>query len=411
MAATSTMPINDSVTAWLHMPVDRTLLVLVFALASIGFVMMGSASIEFADEKFGSPFFHIYRQFLYLLIALALASVVCFIPMSAWQQYGWVLLFAGFVLLVLVVIPGIGREVNGSRRWLPMGPVNLQSSEIAKFCILIYLAGYVVRRHEEMRTHWKGFVKPIAVLSMMIVLLLLEPDFGAVVVMVTACMGMIFLGGVRLSQFLTLIAASSVAVGIMAVSSEYRMQRLICFVNPWEKPFDCGYQLTQSLIAFGRGEWLGIGLGNSIQKLFFLPEAHTDFVFAILAEELGLIGGLVVLGLFVWLITKMFLVGRRAEMMGKFFSAYVAYGVGLLFSAQVFINIGVNTGLLPTKGLTLPFLSYGGSSLIVSFCLVALIVRIDYELNCHHATTFPAKKTAAKKTTAKKSPVKRRGAS
>jgi cell division protein FtsW len=371
---------------------DKVLLLTMLALTSIGFVMMSSASIEFANEEFGSPFFHMYRQLVYIMLAMCAGALVFSVPMSVWQKYGWVLLFIGFFLLLLVAIPGIGREVNGSRRWLPLGVINLQSSEVAKFCILIYLAGYLVRRHDELRNHWKGFIKPIALLSIMIVLLLLEPDFGAVVVMVTACLGMIFLGGVKLLQFLTLILVSVAAVAVMAVSSDYRMQRLICFVDPWEQPFDCGYQLTQSLIAFGRGEWFGTGLGNSVQKLFFLPEAHTDFVFAILAEELGLIGGLIVLGLFVLLIGRIMVIGRRAEIASRFFSAYVAYGVGLVFSAQVIINIGVNAGLLPTKGLTLPFLSYGGSSMIISYCLVALLLRIEYELANSQTRQSPQKR-------------------
>ena len=375
--------------------IDKVLLFVVLALTSIGFVMMSSASVEFAGERYGSPFFHINRQLLFLVMSFIAGAVVFCIPMSVWQKYGWLLLFLGFALLLLVAIPGIGREVNGSRRWLPLGVMNLQSSEVAKFCILIYLAGYLVRRHDEVRNHWKGFIKPIAVLSIMIVLLLLEPDFGAVVVMVSACLGMIFLSGVKLLQFMALIVVSAVAVAVMAVSSEYRMQRLVCFVDPWEQPFDCGYQLTQSLIAFGRGEWFGTGLGNSVQKLFYLPEAHTDFVFAILAEELGLIGGLIVIALFVVLIVKMMLIGRMAELNKKFFSAYLAYGVGLVFAAQVFINIGVNAGLLPTKGLTLPFLSYGGSSMIMSFCLLALIFRIDYELSCAHATSTSGKKRSS----------------
>jgi len=304
------------------------------------------------------------------------------------------------VLLVLVLIPGIGREVNGSRRWLPLGYMNLQSSEVAKFCVLIYFAGYLVRRQDEVRNQWKGFIKPIVVLSMMIVLLLREPDFGAVVVIVTACLGMIFLGGVKLTQFLVLIVVSSAAVVVMAISSPYRMQRLICFINPWEEPFDCGYQLTQSLIAFGRGEWIGTGLGNSVQKLFYLPEAHTDFVFAILAEELGLVGGLVVIALFVLLVGRIMLIGRRSEVAGQHFSAYVAYGVGIIISTQVFINIGVNAGLLPTKGLTLPFISYGGTSLMLSFWLVVLLLRIDYDNQRRHATTLS--RTGSRKSAKKK---------
>jgi cell division protein FtsW len=242
----------------------------------------------------------------------------------------------------------------------------------------------LVRREKEVRESWTGFAKPLVVLFLMIILLLAEPDFGAVVVMVTACMGMIFLGGVKLLQFLGLIGASIAAVAIMAVSSPYRMKRLSCFVNPWEQPFDCGYQLIQSLIAFGRGEFFGLGLGNSVQKLYYLPEAHTDFVFAILAEELGFFGATLVILLFAAFVMRIMNIARRAEQAGQLFSAYLAYGIGLVFSAQIFINIGVNTGLLPTKGLTLPFLSYGGSSLIVSVACCAVLLRIHHEVESNN---------------------------
>jgi cell division protein FtsW len=213
----------------------------------------------------------------------------------------------------------------------------------------------------------------------MIVLLLLEPDFGAVVVIMGASLGMMFLGGVRLFQFLLLIAVSLGAVILMALASPYRMQRLITFADPWADQFNTGYQLTQSLIAFGRGEWLGVGLGNSVQKLFYLPEAHTDFVFAIVAEELGMLGAMAVLALFAFLVARIFIIARRAETRQQGFSAYLAYGIGLIFAGQVFINVGVNAGLLPTKGLTLPFLSYGGSSLVINCLMIAVLLRIDYE--------------------------------
>ncbi len=356
--------------------IDKILIFLVMALVSIGFVMMISASVEFAEQKFGSVFFYAYKQSFFLLLALASSVLVFAVPMSVWQKYDWLLLVVGMLLLLFVVMPGIGREVNGSRRWLPLGAMNLQSSEVAKLCVLVYMAGYLVRRQDEVRNQWKGFIKPIVVLSVMIVLLLLEPDFGAVVVMVTASLGMIFLGGVKLSQFLALLFVSAGAVVIMAMSSDYRMQRLSCFIDPWAKPYDCGYQLTQSLIAFGRGEWFGTGLGTSVQKLFYLPEAHTDFVFAILAEELGLVGGLVVITLFALLVGRIMMIGRNAERAGQLFSAYIAYGVGLLISAQVFINIGVSMGLMPVTGMNLPFVSYGGSSLLANFMALGLLINV-----------------------------------
>lgn len=387
--------------------IDGWLLMVTAVLVSIGFVMMSSASVEYARYTTGASFFYVNRQLINLLVAALTAIAVFVVPMKAWEKYGWLLLVVGFALLLLVVIPGVGKEVNGSRRWLPLGFINLQSSEVAKFCILVYLAGYLVRRQDELRNQWRGFIKPLSLLSLMIVLLLLEPDFGAVVVMVTACLGIIFMAGVRLGQFLALISVSVIAVALMAGTAEYRLARLVCFLDPWASQYDCGYQLTQSLIAFGRGGWFGEGLGNSMQKLFFLPEAHTDFVFAILAEELGLVGAFAVLALFVFLIARIMHIGRSAELAGSVYSAYVAYGAGLLLSAQIFINIGVNTGLLPTKGLTLPFLSYGGTSLMVSFWLLALVFRIDLETRYRLLDAgSPKKKTTvharAKKASARK---------
>jgi cell division protein FtsW len=280
---------------------------------------------------------------------------------------------------MLVLIPGVGREVNGSRRWLSLGVLTLQSSEIAKLCVIIYLAGYLVRRQQEVREQWSGFIKPMVVLFAVTLLLLLEPDFGATVVTVGTAFAMIFLAGVRLGHFLLVILGSMLALVLLVYIEPYRMQRLITFMDPWADQFNTGYQLTQSLIAFGRGEWFGVGLGNSVQKLFYLPEAHTDFVFAIFAEEFGLLGALTVIGLFSTLIARILQIGRRAEHKQQLFSAYVAFGVALMISAQVFINIGVNIGLLPTKGLTLPFLSYGGSSLIVCCMALGIVFRINRE--------------------------------
>lgn len=368
--------------------IDKSLLLIVALLACIGVVMMGSASIDFAAQKYGNPFFYISRQLVFLIIAIVAGIVTFFIPVKEWYRMGAICLLAAFLLLILVLIPGIGKEVNGSMRWIPLGIVNLQSSELAKLFILVYMAGYLVRRQDEVRERLTGFLKPGAVLFLIIVLLLLEPDFGSAVVMIVACLGMIFLGGVNLKQFSVIIAGSLFAVALMATSSSYRMQRLNCFIDPWAHPYDCGYQLTQSLIAFGRGEWLGLGLGNSIQKLFYLPEAHTDFVFAILAEELGFIGGLFTILLFAALIFKIFQIGKKAEADNKLFSAYLSYGIGLVIASQVFINIGVNTGVLPTKGLTLPFLSYGGSSLIVTFVMMGILARIDAEVSCKHAVSI-----------------------
>lgn len=359
---------------------DRLLLACVVALLCVGFIAMSSASMEYAAVKYNNPFFHIQRYGIHLLLGCLAALMAYRIPMSFWQQTGWLWLLFAFALLALVLIPGIGREVNGSRRWVALGPLTLQCSEIAKACVILYLAGYLVRRQQEVRERFSGFIKPMALLFFVTLLLLLEPDFGATVVTVATAFGMLFLAGARLGQFILVILSAVMALVVMIWTSPYRMQRLTAFTDPWADQFNSGYQLTQALIAFGRGEWFGVGLGNSVQKLFYLPEAHTDFVFAILAEEFGLLGSLLVIALFVLLIVRILQLGLNAERYGKVFGAYVCYGVAFMISGQVFINIGVNTGLLPTKGLTLPFLSYGGSSLIVCCGLLGVVMRVHAEL-------------------------------
>ncbi|WP_019531255.1 putative lipid II flippase FtsW [Dasania marina] len=366
----------------------RVLAGCIVALILIGFVAMSSASIEFAAYQYGNPFFHITRYGFHLAVALVGAMLVYRVPMNVWERCSPLLLFAAFILLTMVLIPGVGREVNGSRRWLSLGVLTLQASELAKVCVILYLSGYLVRRQQELRASWTGFVKPMAVLFFITLLLMLEPDFGATVVTVGTAFGMLFLAGVKLGQFLLVILSSLMALVLLIATSPYRLQRWLAFSDPWadEFKFGSGYQLTQSLIAFGRGEWFGVGLGNSIQKLFFLPESHTDFVFAIYAEEFGVVGSLLLLALFAALIMQILKLGRLAEQMLKPFHAYVAYGIALMLSSQVFINIGVNTGMLPTKGLTLPFLSYGGSSLIVCCALMAMVFRIYAELHQGAAT-------------------------
>ena len=362
---------------------DKSLVILVLLLCSLGVVMVTSSSIDFANYNYQSPWYFSVRQLIFLGLACCAGTVAFFIPTRHWLDYGWLYLMLAFLLLVAVLIPGIGREVNGSRRWIPLGLINIQASEIAKMFMLIYMAGYLLRRRDEVRQQWSGFLKPIFVLVVAIVLLLEEPDFGAAVVIIFAVLGMIFLAGLGLPQFISLIISALCAVSAMAVSSSYRLERLKCFVDPWQDShrFDCGYQLTQSLIAFGRGEWLGLGLGQSIQKQFFLPEAHTDFVFAIIAEELGFVGGFLTIFIFGFLVAKLFILARKLERKQAFFEAYLTYGVSLVFAAQVFINIGVNIGLLPTKGLTLPLLSYGGSSLVINLFMLGIVLRIGAQLN------------------------------
>jgi cell division protein FtsW len=358
---------------------DFPLLAGCLALLGLGLVMIASASTEVAAVNVGSPLYYMLRHLIYLVIGLATAAVVLLIPLQLWQRLSGLLLLAAFALLVLVLLPGIGREVNGSMRWIGFGAFNVQPSEIAKLFVVIYLAGYLVRRQAEVRESWAGFFKPFVVLLPMAGLLLLEPDFGATVVMMGAAAAMLFLGGVGLLRFGLMVALAVGALFVLVQTQEYRLQRLITFTDPWADQFGSGYQLTQALIAFGRGEWFGVGLGNSIQKQFYLPEAHTDFVFAVLAEELGMLGALITVGLFAFVCVRALYIGLWAEKAKQFFAAYVAYGLAFLWIGQFLINVGVNVGLLPTKGLTLPFLSYGGSSLVICCVSLALLLRIEWE--------------------------------
>ena len=344
-----------------------------------GFVAISSASVEYALVNENNALHYSTRHLIYLMLAGMAAALVYSIPVKFWFDTGWIWLFVSLILLSLVLMPHIGKGANGSQRWLALGPFTLQVSEFAKMFLIIYLAGYLQRRQAEVRSEWRGFFKPMAVVFAVTLLLMAEPDFGATVVTVGTAFGMLFLAGVRLGHFLAVVSASALALVTLVVSEPYRMKRLTAYTDPWADQFDTGYQLTQSLIAFGRGEWFGVGLGNSVQKLFYLPEAHTDFVFAIWAEETGLVGTVLILALYLALIYRILWISRSATSSGDLFGGFVCQGVALVFSAQVFINIGVATGLLPTKGLTLPFISYGGSSLIACCCMLALVLRIDHQ--------------------------------
>tara|TARA_R110002074_G_scaffold101499_3_gene219121 strand:- start:3495 stop:4655 length:1161 start_codon:yes stop_codon:yes gene_type:complete len=348
------------------------------ALLIIGVVMISSASMDMAVETLGNGYHYVIRQLMFAVMGSMLALVAVNVPVAWWERSGWLLLGIGLLVLVLVLTP-LGRTVNGSTRWIPFGLFNVQVSEVAKLCLIAYLAGYVVRRRDELLNTWAGFLKPLAVLSVASALLVIQPDFGATVVLVTAAAGMIFLSGVRLSRFVPLIATLVVIGAVLILTQPYRLKRVVSYLDPWKDQFDTGYQLTQSLIAFGRGEWGGVGLGNSIQKLFFLPEAHTDFIFAIIAEEFGLLGSLLVLGLFTVLVVTGFVIARRAEKAGMPFGACFAYGITLLIGLQAGINMAVSTGLLPTKGLTLPLVSYGGSSLMISCVCIGILARVEME--------------------------------
>ena len=362
--------------------VDYWLLFTVLALALLGLVMVSSASITFADREIGRPFYYAIRQAIYLGCGVVIGLLLFKLRLIDLERMAMPLLLSAFAMLVLVLLPGVGVEVNGASRWINVGLFNVQVSELAKLFFIIYLASYLARHGEEVRTQISGFLKPIGLLVIAAVLLLLEPDFGATVVLAAIVMGMIFMAGVKLFQFGGVLGLGALLMAGMAVSSPYRMKRLTTFIDPWADPFDSGFQLTQSLIAIGRGEWFGVGLGASIQKLFYLPEAHTDFVFAVLAEELGLLGVCTIIVLYAVLVWRAFVIAAQAVKAENFFASYLAYGIGIWFGLQSFINIGVNMGLLPTKGLTLPLMSYGGSSMVVMCAAIALLLRIDYETRC-----------------------------
>lgn len=356
---------------------DMGIIVLGLSLILVGLIAISSASIEYAQINYNSPTFHTKRHLIYMVAAGIAAVVIYRVPLEFWEDTGWVWLFAALGLLILVLIPGIGKEVNGSQRWLPLGPFTLQPSEFAKLAMIVYLAGYMVRREHEVRHEWQGFLKPMAVLFAATLLLMVEPDFGATVIVAGSAFGMLFLAGVKLGHFLLVLAGALGALLVLVVSEPYRVKRLTAYTDPWADPYDTGFQLTQSLIAFGRGEWFGVGLGNSVQKLFYLPEAHTDFVFSIWAEETGFVGALLVILLYAALIGRVLWVGRAAQLADYPFGAYLCYGIAMVFSGQAFVNMGVSSGLLPTKGLTLPFVSYGGTSLIICCAMLALVLRVD----------------------------------
>ncbi len=359
---------------------DPVLIAIVMTLLFGGLVVLASASITVSDNATDNPFFYLERQVVAALIGLAAGALCLMVPLRAWQALSPLILFAGLALLVVVLMPGIGYEVNGATRWVRFGPVNLQVSEPARLCIIVYLAGYAVRRQKALREQFGGFLRPMLVLSLACLLLLAEPDFGAAIVMLATALVMLFVAGARIRDFIVFFSTAVIATAALAITSPYRMQRVTAFLDPWADPYNSGFQLTQSLIAIGRGEWFGRGLGDSVQKLFYLPEAHTDFVFAVYAEEFGLLGSVVLIALFLALLWRVFKLAMRAADSERFFEAYLAIGLGTWLGLQAFINVGVNMGLLPTKGLTLPLISYGRSSLIVALAAIGILLRIHHEL-------------------------------
>ncbi|TDF39349.1 cell division protein FtsW [Alteromonadaceae bacterium M269] len=390
---------------------DLPLLLIALALLSIGLVIVTSASMPVATRLFDNPFHFAFRHVVYMGIAVTAALVTLQIPMYWWRvSNGWLLLS---VIAILIAILLVGRTVNGSTRWLAIGPISIQAAEPAKLFLFCYLAGYLVRRYEEVTENLKGFIKPLAVFFVLALLLLKQPDFGTVIVMFTTTLGLLFLAGAKLWQFFGLVLTGICAVVALVMFEEYRMKRVTAFLDPWADPFGSGYQLTQSLMAYGRGDLFGQGLGNSLQKLEFLPEAHTDFIAAVLAEEMGFAGIILVLGLLLALVLKALRLGNKAIQNDRAFEGYFAYGIGIWFCFQTMVNIGASAGMLPTKGLTLPLVSYGGNSLIIMTMAVAILVRIDFELRVDGLQALrggsQAKKTVKAKST--KAPKKKKKAS
>jgi cell division protein FtsW len=362
---------------------DSVTLGLTAALLLIGIVMVTSASMSIAARDYADPFYFMKQQFIMAMAGVLLAWVVTRVPIELWEKYSLILLMLGLLLLLLVLIPGLGARVKGARRWLRIGILNFQVSELARVLVLTWLCSYCVRKRAELETTLAGLAKPFGLLTVTAALLLIEPDFGAATVLFATGFAVLFVAGARLRYVALLVTTAVLGFALLALTSPYRLKRLMAFLHPFDDPFNGGFQLTQSLIAIGRGSWFGVGLGSSVQKLFYLPEAHTDFVFAVLAEELGLVGVMGVIALLVALVWRAFKVSRMAAAAGMRFQSYMALAFGVWLGLQAIVNIGVNMGLLPTKGLTLPLLSYGRSSLLVSLAWLGVVLRIYHEVKCN----------------------------
>ena len=360
---------------------DRVVLGVAAALAALGVVMVASSSIAIAEGLSVGPFYFLTRHLVFLGGGLVLGLMLARIELKHLEKSSHILLLLCFVMLLAVFLPGLGKSVNGARRWLNFGISGFQAVEAVKLMLIVWLASYLVRFRDEVQREWLGMLKPLGVAALLVAMLLVQPDFGSAVLICAISAGMIWLGGVRIRN---LLAPSLLAVPVLvwaALSESYRVRRLTSFLDPWKDPFNDGFQLTQALIAIGRGEWLGVGLGGSVQKLYYLPEAHTDFIFSVIAEELGFIGVLAVLTLFAVLVGRAFLLGLRAVELGRHFAGYCAFGVALWIALQSLVSIGVNLGLLPTKGLTLPLISSGGSSVLMTCAAVGLLLRVSFELD------------------------------
>ncbi|QDP02876.1 cell division protein FtsW [Thalassotalea sp. PS06] len=376
---------------------DRGFLLLALALYLIGMVMVASSSMPVAERLFDNPFHFVFRHGFFIVVSLIIAVAALTRPMQQWHQASGYLLVLAIVMLAAVLV--IGRTVNGSTRWIALGPINIQAAEPAKLFFFCYLSAYLVRKKDEIKEQIKGFIKPLLVLGFLGFLLLMQPDLGTAVVMFITTIGLLFLAGAKLWQFIGVAVIGLASISLLVVISPYRWRRITAFLDPWARPFDEGYQLTQSLMAYGRGETFGQGLGNSIQKLEYLPEAHTDFVMAVIGEEFGFLGILVILLICLTLVIKALFLGKRALLNEKYFEGYFAYAIGIWFSFQIAVNVGASAGVFPTKGLTMPLISYGGSSMIVMTLAIVVLIRIDHELRVQaiNATNKTATKAKRRK--------------
>lgn len=378
---------------------DAILIMAVAAILLISAVMVTSASVSIASKETGDAFYYLKRQLVFIALGVAACMISTRIPTRLWERMHVPLLLAAIVMLIVVLIPGIGATVNGSRRWIRLGFMNFQVSELARVCVLSYISGYIVHRQKQLKEDFRATMIPLAVLCVIAALLLLEPDFGATAVLMATSVALLFLGGMRLRYFFILVAGAAALMALVAVAAPYRMKRLVGCVNPWADPFGSCYQLVQSEIAIGRGEWFGVGLGSSVQKLFYLPEAHTDFVFAVIAEEFGFLGVLLLLALYGVVVWRSLRIARMAAEASLVFQAFIAAAFGIWMGLQTFINIGVNMGILPTKGLTLPMLSNGGSSLLVSLAWLGVVLRIHHEASLSGRSAMPRSSSGSSSTT------------
>ena len=362
-----------------YLKLDYVLISLFFVISFCGLLILASASVHFSDSIYGNPSAVFNRQFFYFLLGVSGLLIFFLLPLSFWSNYDRVLLTLGFLLLLLVFVPGVGVEVNGANRWIRFAGFGLQPSEIMKFLSILYVSCYSVRRIKEIQSHWLGFFRPALIIVSIISVILIQPDLGSSAVIFISVLGVLFVAGVKLRQFLIVALLGLIGISLMIIFVPWRWERIISFVDPWSNPWGSGYQLTLSLMSIGRGDWFGVGLGQGLMKMGYLPDAHTDFIFSVIVEETGILGGLLIVSLLFGLSFRIFYIGRESLIRKNFFGFYFSYGVALLLGLHTFINVGVACGLLPTKGLTLPLISAGGTNLIIVCLMIGIILRVDYE--------------------------------